>query len=511
MSKIESIKPNYQPKANVKNEKTNFSAAQSFGAEVKLEGESKKLYEACKKGLKTPMMTVEDFLAKNDGELQTQIITAIFTTTLAPIMIAFNPFSKKDKKDKEYLSLRQPVSALIALGCVMPATNIVNKVLGKMGSTGAFRGLDIRIAPDKFYLKPEFDKKWKAIKNNEAEKIKFENELGLDEDIKELRNSSSPIKKLLYKANLKTAYTEKIQKDTREFFAKLINASDDHIEFSDGKVIVTTPEGVKLPPREIPRIKTRADLDEYLNNRSLSKRKFGDFMKDNFGFEFYKDGSIKPDSTLDKLKNVNAKEFLETLGIVDNADGEALKRLLSTARQGKTVEEIRESVPTKTEDFVVSMTKQNIRDIHAQVGEKGINDANMSLNQLIDRLNLLNVSDAAKNERAEKLDKLDMLMKQSMSSVMESIKKELVKNDFNKLLKDEKGIQQIAMRYMKKMASKASSNFTNFGKYFAMGSNLFITAISCTILNWAYPRFVEKFFPSLVKSDKPSDAKKGGN
>ena len=41
-------------------------------------------------------------LSDNDGEVQNQVINAIFTTTLAPLMIWKNPFSTKSDKDKAY-------------------------------------------------------------------------------------------------------------------------------------------------------------------------------------------------------------------------------------------------------------------------------------------------------------------------------------------------------------------------------------------------------------------------
>ena len=45
------------------------------------------------------------FLGKNDGELQTQTINAIFTSSLAPLFIAMNPFSNEDKKTKIMINL----------------------------------------------------------------------------------------------------------------------------------------------------------------------------------------------------------------------------------------------------------------------------------------------------------------------------------------------------------------------------------------------------------------------
>ena len=47
------------------------------------------------------------FLSDNDGEVQNQIINAIFTTTLAPLMIWKNPFSKKSEQQGIYKSRQE--------------------------------------------------------------------------------------------------------------------------------------------------------------------------------------------------------------------------------------------------------------------------------------------------------------------------------------------------------------------------------------------------------------------
>ena len=84
------------------------------------------------KGLKK----VCKFLSDNDGEVQNQVINAVFTTTLAPLMIWKNPFSKKSEKDKAYSALRQPISAAIAVSGGLAGTLAVNKALDKLSNEG---------------------------------------------------------------------------------------------------------------------------------------------------------------------------------------------------------------------------------------------------------------------------------------------------------------------------------------------------------------------------------------
>lgn len=552
MSKIETIKPNYQPKSNLNNEMNpNFGKGP---VDEKLVGE---LVDSFKSGMMTKKSTVYDFLAMKEGEIESQLINNLFTATLAPTMIALNPFSDKPKKDKQYVAFRQFVSVLIALGFTAPLTLLVNKQIATIGSEGYIDGIDIRMAKHKDYLHKDFKKAYKNVKTS-ADRQKFEQTVGLtDKNIIALRDSNNPIKKMYYKAYLEKSFVDRKNSQSSDFFNELVsknifdksgniitqvdektgdillldNKGKPSIRFQKGSgakndkglisilddkgnpiKIVNKKSGEHTLTQDIPRINTIEDLKGYISKNSLHKRTFGEFMRDNFGFEFYSDGKkIKPEATLEKLRNIGAKEFLETFGIVEKADGEDLRKLLSSARQKQTVENIRQSVPVKTENFVTEMAKQNMRDNQAQMGEKAIKDANMSLNQLINRLNLLGIDGNAENVKAEKLSKIQALMNKPIAEAMEDIKRGLVENNFSEALKKENGIDDISKRFMKKFTSILTENFKNTSKLYSLGVAAGITVVACTILNWTYPRMIEKFFPSLLVKDKPSDAKKGGS
>lgn len=88
-----------------------------------------------------------------DGEYMNILVTAFGTAVVAPIFIAFNPLSKKDKETKMYSALRQPISAVIAVAAQMSVVKALNDALDKYASTGGVEGMDLRAKQKDSYLK----------------------------------------------------------------------------------------------------------------------------------------------------------------------------------------------------------------------------------------------------------------------------------------------------------------------------------------------------------------------
>lgn len=78
-------------------------------------------------------------------------------------------------------------------------------------------------------------------------------------------------------------------------------------------------------------------------------------------------------------------------------------------------------------------------------------------------------------------------------------------------------VRAFAKGLLNNKLSRIDKDFKNFKGYANVFFNLFTTAITCTILNWAYPKIIEKFYPELLKPDEPAEQKKqpeikkGGN
>jgi len=93
------------------------------------------------------------WLNKHNGEIAKNIVIAIGTAFVAPIFIAFNPFSKEDKETKIYSAWRQPLSAVLSLGAAIGANMQFNRLSEKAASIGKLGDIDLRSTPADSYLK----------------------------------------------------------------------------------------------------------------------------------------------------------------------------------------------------------------------------------------------------------------------------------------------------------------------------------------------------------------------
>ena len=166
-----------------------------------------------------------EWLGQNDGEILNTIVTGIGTAFVAPLFIAFNPFSKEDKDTKIYSAWRQPISAILAVAAQIGINMQYNKHLDLISSTGHFDRADLRAMPAKSYLKsiiklehPEYNKKQLA---NEIEKRQTQARWNaIDEARKKLKDKEISWESTVDNEALRLARKE-IKKDFKDELAKL--------------------------------------------------------------------------------------------------------------------------------------------------------------------------------------------------------------------------------------------------------------------------------------------------
>ena len=494
MSRIESAK-NYQKTTNYSPKQTNFASKQSFQSGTTLSIEnirniSHEIVKPVEKEIsqKMPIINwISRKLADKNGEFQNQVINAIFTTTLAPAFIAWNPLSKQDEKTKQYTALRQPISAAIAILGGLPITMMINSYMNKISSEGHHKSIDLRMQPDNAYLKGRYKIEKGMIS---GQKVSFAD------------------------------YVEQIQKQKVDLFTSLISEHPNNIKIDENtRIISVLKKDVKgntwtQMGHDIPNLGTQTELNKYLKSNNLHNVKFSDFMRDEFKFEFFNDGTIKPYTIEDKLKNVKAMDFLRKLGVVTKKDFHEsdLNELLSIVRQRTTAEEeIREAIkseafkPNGIKKFIDAFSRQAARITQGYLGEQASRHETITLGQFFARFDY--------NEA-----NLQKLMDGSMINALNEMKRQ-----FNKAGKSKFNtattIQDFAKNIMHNKIAKTVSYFKNYKTFVGIFANLFTTAVTCTALNWVYPRIIERFFPNLVKDDKPGNepklqsptVQKGGN
>lgn len=449
MGKIHTVQSNYLPIAKQK-QIVKPVARQSFGSANPTKVVTEEVISKVNNSfgpIEKCVKWISELLDTKDGEIQNQVINGAFTTTLAPLMIAWNPFSKQDEKTKKYTALRQPISAGIAVTGGLGMTMAIDYYMNKLSSEG-FLFYDARISPTKAYLKSQFKKAYQSATDKQAF-LNSCNPEGYDGKIGETRGGK-PVGK--YKKACIDGYVKKVQEERQSFFTRLITEDPESLIKNSSDVL----------KGKYPGISTVEELKEYIDNNNLHKCSLENFMNEHFNQNAKK-----------KLSSIKATDFLERLGM-KGVDEQELAKVTSLARQ---------------------------------------ENKNITLEQLFKKLGYI------KDNSEGGITGLD-LMKKSVADALSELQGQ---NKLGKVVtaqKDASGkaltvgmhkLSEFGKNIISRKASLVEKNFKNFNKYSGIFFNLFMTMITCSVLNWAYPRIVETLFPSLLDKPKPVSKKEGGS
>ncbi len=133
--KIQSRKENQVQPRTIHSSAINDSAVDSvsFGAAPTKDVVSKSM-ESMMPPILTGMRKAKDSM----GEVQNIIINALGTGLIAPIFIKYNPLSKTDEDTRTYSAWRQPVSAVLAVATQATITIPFNRAIKDMATNGWF-------------------------------------------------------------------------------------------------------------------------------------------------------------------------------------------------------------------------------------------------------------------------------------------------------------------------------------------------------------------------------------
>ena len=457
-------------------------------------------------------------LGANNGENLNNIVTAVGTAGVAPIFIRFNPLSDEDPKVKAYSALRQPLSACLALGVQLPVMTAYNHMLDKWAASGKVRRIDLSSNPPRSLLKA-------------YAKAKHE------QDIREffaLGHTPDELDKSFYKGRTKKQYIEDIINDARgDIFynqkVKLRNLvkEDKPITTSvlrneKGKVVdwfhPTKLEEIKdleyVRPDELNKARNAAfpevlrEMGVDTNDRSLFEIKMDWTADDPYAkFEKMKKGEIEiPDSLKDFKKSAVKKALKKS-----NVKYSDFKKRLESAAEEKAINFVKKDI---AEEIAVKVETS-----------KAFNKLSEKFSKEVDRI--LNDPTIRTADKKTTIDKTEIDI---VNSYIENIKEQISKTDDAKEIKKlnrvieklkDKKINEIryhgstydevarsvkVKRWLKAEINRREGVFKNFKKLSGLLFGLAILPFTCGLLNWAYPRFMEKFFPKLC--DAKAQAKK---
>lgn len=447
------------------------------------------------------------------GEMGGILITALGTGLVAPIFIGFNPFVKapknatpeekeENKNTKLYTAMRQPISAVLAIIFQASVQKYIDKGLDKI-----FNNPDLA-KHARFNLDQQDLNTESFIKSNIAKEMKNERK-SKPSWIKALFSKDAKAKREAYQA---------------EFDARVKAEKDRQIN-KVAKIFEETGE-MKAGARS-------------LDNKSLAEiinKQIDDYIKDAKNLQ--KTGE-------------NLSRYLDTSEILHRHQ-DHLKDILKDFDKIKSPQEITEKVKELLDKEPNTEVQEILKDILAREDDL----KSRRINRTLARIDFINDACGGRDKFSKEVYK-DYLIKRNgilekkivdlISARIEdpsNAKLDTIKNALEKITsacsfnKDERSLESLVLCATETFDSETNitslrkkickditkgykklveNNYKSWNQFTKIGVGVFITLpITCTALNWVYPRFMELFFPKLagVKKDKGSEQeqqKVGGN
>ena len=478
------------------------------------------------------------------GEVGGILITALGTGLVAPIFIAFNPLSNKDEDTKKYTALRQPVSAVLAiliqLGLLKPISEMYDRLCnsGKLGKHNSFN-------QEKLHSKNYWEKIAKQAKVTKEH---------LDDEVEIQRNNDVYKVATELKEKGIIDYSNNRKVEGKELLESINSALKERIEAQEKIVAKCTPEKVVEKSKRAYLLLTKGPVDEnedYILKVLCDKLKFvkskeqaGDivqewveqYAKDKPDLEEIANEFLRRDKLLDLRKRAEAT--ISKIGTFE----QAMENSKILAQNHKTIIDNLKKYETSSVDG-----KKAILELFEQLaGDRKVASEVGGLHQMVDMLKNT-TDDALRTEfideyinRVDDFHKaggnLEKMVKVYQAGyyhdkkrtaeitidVLKSLKigddspiknvKGVISNISEKLRlgKDEMFEKEVVEQLRKKIEKKIKG----YKQITSILVGLFITLpLTCTALNWVYPRFMDIFFPQLAnnkKSDAPEEKVKQG-
>lgn len=455
MSKIQSV--NYQNYPNFKQSNKDFVSGTSFGAAAPLTKAQEFIID---KNLTNTYLGSKgkflNLLSSTAGEIQNLWIMNIGTACVAPIFIANNPISKEDKDTKKYAAWRQPISAVIALAFGLGVNIPLPAYIDKKVAEGKFEKFDLHAQPPSDYLKSRYS----SIKRH------FNNLKGDDKKYFDMVDDGSI-------------------KNTQDFVTKFQNNK----KFEEAVHNVTLKNEAK-------------ELLNVNNPKSLRNITLREFLIKNLKFEQdYVDKAIlNPEATEKLLSKIKAMDFLREFGYsADDVDEKTLRTFINNNIYNKKIR------------FNANEKKYITRATEMMTTEELKNQEKISLRNLFKVLDIEDDFHKRHDILDKKMDEFLLWLDKNMNikSAVESAKSNKALEKTVEKLPAER-LEQFAKQIAKNAASKAAKNYGAYKKIQGITLSLITLPFSCGLLNWAYPRIMEKCFPNLSKKPKEKADSKGG-
>src|SRR5574344_102513 len=439
-----------------KNKNCSFGSAARY---IYLRGLADDIYK-----FSTGKSKVFQSLGLNNGENLNNVVTAVGTAGVAPIFIRYNPIAKEDKKTKAYSAWRQPISAVIALAFQLPIMTAYNNMVDKHASTLKIDRMDLSAKPRMAALKGTIDAEWRK------------------EKAEALRTGTT----LQNKADF---YKDRLQHYQDEaFYAELKNLREKHKDMQINDFDLIKPEEFNHSKDEVFKSVLKDEFKvEQADLDAMKASKFGEVKK--LEKKLFQKYNIQYSDFVTKTEEV-AKEHAIKIALAD-IKAEAKVKLAST----------KQYLAMKQEFNKKAIAIDAMSDAEFRTKYPGI--ATRDAAKTSEDSNILKAA-IAKLERKAETYKKGTADRDGIELVIKKLKKynsiSEVKPHGNTL---DEVIQSVKIKkFLKVKINRAEEVLKNYKKQSGLIVGLAILPITCGILNWAYPRIMEKYFPELSAAKK---------
>ena len=446
------------------------------------------------------------------GEIGGILLTALGTGAVAPIFIGFNPFVKpkkdatpEEKEDlrntKLYTAMRQPISATLAILFQASVQKYIDKgldaIFNNPNRAKYFRdNLDQQDLNTETFVKdkvkkelkeqgikkPSFIKAWfgeKEIIDGEKYNARQKYNMMVNDKVDAIRDAQ------LQRIADHFEMTNQIKIGERtlnnESLAKLVNEQIQKYQDDSMRMVKT--------PKKIAQYVDKAQT--FIENEDKLRRMFA-----NNPWE-----EIINESDPIELKNLHKKTT------------QMLQRNLAVETDPKIKEVLEEllSFPEDLRSYKVQRTLERI-DLIKNMCKDGftpekynaaLNSRNNVLQTIAAKLELCKIKDPAKSDESvvkQTVDKIAEICKfKKDNSVAEAVMRNTDMFGIDKAALKTKIYKDIAKCYKELV----KNNYKSWNQVSKILVGVCITLpITCTALNWVYPRFMELFFPKLAGAKK---------
>ena len=452
------------------------SVRPNFGNWVALRKLGQDMYEHSKgiqKGLQ--------YLGTNNGENLNNVVTAIGTSAVAPIFIRYNPLSHEDNKTKAYTAWRQPISAVINLGVQLLVMSKYNDMLDRHATYLGTDRMDLRAKPKESALRKLINAEYKHEKAQAA-----------------LNGKEFMSKRAFFKQRLQHYQDEAFYSELNRYRKEMANTE--------------IPVADLIKPKEFQDARVSAFRELIKKDYNVTDAELGE-MKDLDSFK-------KKGKSIIKSKRIDVKKLTEDIErrAEEIAEEKVLKQL-----------EMETNIKVETSsrlDKMLALAEEKSKEIYDNPEVKNKTEAinNAKKKIFADTIKTMQQEMAAIEQEVVALAKADGLEETEKAAQMaEKRAKAEVLNSAIEKMKRAGSIERVRYhgsnrkevlqsvkikKWLKVRINRAEQILSDYKKKSGIIVGLLILPFTCGILNWSYPRIMERFFPELTEAKKASVQKK---